>query len=191
MKMKLFIVQVLMVLVACLVFSMSAESATGGDIKLVEIVNEAQNPVPVRNINTKIPLMLYSGKVICKGQAECQTKIYEGIQDGVLRIEYVAIRIELIKDKDIDINTRPCITLLWPDPNGPIIPIINDIASFTYTTENTRIAVLSKNYQFTLPDPAGPCIFRINSEPNKIDNFTVVLTGHIINDKRIDLEDDR
>ena len=189
MKTKLFINKVLMVLVACLVFSMSAESATGGDIKLVEIVNEAQNPVPVRRINTKIPLMLYSGKVICKGHTECQTKIYEGSQDAVLRIEYVAIRIELLKDPDFDMKTPPCITLLlFPDPAGPGIPIIIDKASFTYTTEKTRIAVLSKNYQFTFPDPTGPCIVRINSEPNNIDNFSVVLIGYIITDHRLNLE---
>ena len=181
-----------MVFVACLVFSMSAESATGGDIKLVEIVNEAQNPVPVRRINTKIPLMLYSGKVICKGHTECQTKIYEGSQDSVLRIEYVAIRIELLKDPDFDMKTPPCISLLLPDPTGPLgIPIINDKASFTFITDKTRIAVLSKNYHITLPDPAGPCIVRIDSGPNKIDNFSVVLTGDIITDRRLDLEDDR
>ena len=180
MKTKLFMVKVIMVLVACLVFSMSAESATGGDPKQVEVVNEAQNPVPVRMVSTKIPLMLYSGKVICKGSSDCQTKIYEVSPDSALHIESVSIRCELLKEPRLDLETEPCITLLYPDPDGPIIPYTLGIASYTYQSHSTRFAILSKPVHLNIPFPCPNFIVRVNAFPNSIDNFSIVLTGYLI-----------
>lgn len=114
MKMKLFIVSVLLVLVVFPVFPISTEADPGADPKLFDVINDPNNPVPVLPVRNEIPIIIKGGIEKCPGDYMCEALIYNVPRQYQLHMQYVSVLSAVQTPNDIENDPWINLILEWP-----------------------------------------------------------------------------